>query len=282
MKVTVSRLLRGPAALALLLFSCAAVQAQYAECEPEAGFNAWLQSFSAAAVEQGVSQQTVDRALGGITIDREVLRLDRNQSAFRMTFEEFAASRVTEGRLRTARQMMTRHAELLERIENFFGVPGPILMAIWAMETDFGSYTGNKSVVRSLVTLAHDCRRTEMFQGNLMAALRILDRGDLTMADMRGAWAGEIGQTQFLATSYERFAVDFDGDGRRDLIRSVPDVLASTANYLRAHGWRANEPWDEGTHNFEVLREWNRAGVYQRALALFANRLVESTATGSR
>ena len=116
-----------------------------------------------------------------------------------------------------------------------------------------------------------------MFQNELLAALRIVDRGDLTPAEMRGAWAGELGQTQFLATKYEALAVDFDRNGKADLIGSVPDVLGSTANYLRSFGWRRGQPWDEGTHNFTVLSEWNKASVYQRAIALFANRLKAST-----
>jgi hypothetical protein len=174
--------------------------------------------------------------------------------------------------------MLNRHRDLLARIERQYGVPGPVLVAIWGLESDFGANAGNMSIIRSLATLAYDCRRTEMFQGELMAALRIIDRGDLQPSEMRGAWAGEMGQTQFLATNYERFAVDFDGNGRRDLIGSIPDVLASTANYLRAYGWRAGEPWDEGTHNFQVLKEWNSAPIYQRAIALFANRLADAPA----
>jgi hypothetical protein len=123
-----------------------------------------------------------------------------------------------------------------------------------------------------------------MFQGELMSALRIIERGDLSPSQMRGAWAGEIGQTQFLASNYDRFAVDFDGDGRRNLIGSTADVLASTANYLRGFGWRPGEAWGEGTANFQVLREWNKAPIYQRAIALFASRLADRPAasgTGS-
>src|SRR5262249_41338757 len=118
-----------------------------------------------------------------------------------------------------------------------------------------------------------DCRRSEMFQGELMAALTIVERGDLTVAGLRGAWAGELGQTQFLPSSYVKFAVDFDGDGRRDLIHSVPDVLASTANYLSGYGWQRGQPWTEGTENFAVLKAWNKALVYQQTIALFPPRL---------
>ena len=150
-----------------------------------------------------------------------------------------------------------------------------MIVAIWGLETDYGAVLGNMSSVRSLATLAHDCRRTEMFQNELLSALRIIDRGDMTSAQMRGAWAGELGQTQFLASNYVRFAVDYDGNGHRDLIRSVPDVLASTANYLKSYGWKRGQPWSEGTANFAVLQQWNKSSNYQRTIALFATRLAE-------
>ena len=249
-------------------------------CEPPGGFPAWLDGFKRHAVAQGVSQRTASAALDGLSLNRQVISLDRDQRAFRLSFEEWVRQRVTP-RINRAAQRLSRHGDLLARIERQYGVPGPVLVAIWGLESDFGANTGNMSIVRSLATLAYDCRRTEMFQRELMAALRIIDRGDLRPSEMRGAWAGEMGQTQFLATNYERFAVDFDGNGRRDLIGSTADVLASTANYLRAYGWRPGEPWDEGTHNFQVLREWNKAPVYQRAIALFANRLAQSPVRGA-
>ena len=170
--------------------------------------------------------------------------------------------------------MMQKHAALLSRIEQQFGVPGAVVIAIWGLETDFGAVMGKQYALRSLATLAHDCRRTEMFQNELIDALRIIDRGDLTPAEMRGAWAGELGQTQFLPSSYVKFAVDFDGNGRRDLIRSVPDVLASTANYLRGYGWQRGELSARARANYEVLKEWNKSPVYQKTIAAFANQLM--------
>src|SRR5690606_15514020 len=143
----------------------------------------------------------------------------------------FAAKRVTAARLKRARAYLQSHAGLFQRIEQSFGVPGPILVAIWAMETDFGAVTGNKPILPGLASLAYDCRRTDLFQRELLAALTIVDRGDMSATQLRGAGHGEIGQTQFLPSSYVRFAVDFDGDGRKDLIASQADVLASTANY---------------------------------------------------
>jgi len=149
-------------------------------------------------------------------------------------------------------------------------------MAIWTMESDNGTGDmGKLPVIRTLATLAHDCRRSELFQGELIAALRILQRGDLPLSDLKGAYAGEIGQTQFLPSSYIKYGVDFDGDGRVDLRHSVPDVLASTANLLKTNGWQAGAPYGEGTANFQAMREWNHAELYRRALVLFAERLGE-------
>jgi membrane-bound lytic murein transglycosylase B len=147
-------------------------------------------------------------------------------------------------------------------------------VAIWGLETDFGTGDmGKLPTFRVLATMAHDCRRTELFQRELLAALRIVQRGDLALRDMRGAYAGELGQTQFLPSSYYRFAIDYDGNGHADLVHSAPDVLASTANFLKGYGWRAGQDWHEGTANFEVLREWNRALVYRQTIAYFADKL---------
>lgn len=235
-------------------------------------FDSWLEQFRREAAGKGVSARAVG-TLNGLSPDPKVISLDRNQRVFGLSFEQFAAGRVTPGRLSKGASLMQRHASLLQRIEGQFGVPGEIVVAIWGLETDFGANQGKQAVLRSLATLAHDCRRTDMFQGELLAALQIIDRGDLSPADMRGAWAGELGQTQFLLSSYVKFAVDFDGNGRRDLIRSVPDVLASTANYLRGYGWRGGGGYSEGSANFEALKQWNKSTVYQKTIALFAERL---------
>ena len=176
-------------------------------------------------------------------------------------FESYAATRVTAGRISGGRAMLQRHAALLSRIERQFGVPPQLIVAIWGLETDFGKGDlGKLPVVRVLATLAHDCRRTELFQRELIAALQIVQRGDLPLAELRGAYAGELGQTQFLPSSYIKYGVDYDGNGHVDLRRSVPDVLASTANLLKTNGWQRGAPFTEGTANFEVMREWNRRG----------------------
>ena len=139
-----------------------------------------------------------------------------------------------------------------------------MIVAIWGLETDFGANSGKFPTIRALASLAYDCRRPDKFRSELLAAMRIVERGDMAPADMHGAWAGEIGQTQFLPSSYLKYAVDYDGNGRRDLIHSVPDVLASTANYLKGYGWKAGQPWGEGTENFQVLLQWNASQIYTK------------------
>jgi lytic murein transglycosylase len=168
---------------------------------------------------------------------------------------------------------MKQYGSVLGRIEQSYGVPGEVLVAIWGLETDFGVNIGKFPTLRSLATLAYDCRRSEMFQTELMDALRIVERGDLAPTEMRGAWAGEIGQTQFMPSSYLKFAVDFDGNGRRDLLRSAPDVLASTANYLASHGWQRGKDWEPGSANFGVIQQWNKSEVYSKTIAYFASQL---------
>ncbi len=146
-------------------------------------------------------------------------------------------------------------------------------MAIWGLETDFGVNIGKFPTFRSLATLAYDCRRSEMFRAELMDALRIVARGDLAPQEMRGAWAGEIGQTQFMPSSYIKFAVDFDDNGRRDLLHSPPDVLASTANFLARYGWQRGKDWEPGSPNFAVIQQWNKSEVYAKTIAYFATQL---------
>ena len=149
-------------------------------------------------------------------------------------------------------------------------------MAIWTLESDNGTGDmGKMPVVRTLATLAHDCRRTELFQRELIAALMIVQRGHLPLSDLKGAFAGELGQTQFLPSSYIKYGVDYDGNGHVDLRHSVPDVLASTANLLKVNGWQAGAPYGEGTANFQVMREWNRSEVYRKTMVLMSERLSE-------
>src|SRR5450631_1081423 len=239
-------------------------------------FNTFVATMSQEAQAAGISQAVISQALSGVTQDPAVLNFDRRQrGTFNKTFEQYVSTRVSAGRINMGRQMLAKHAALLARIEQQFGVPRQIVVAIWGLESDFGKGDiGKLPVIRTLATMAHDCRRTELFQGELLAALQILQRGDLPLRDLIGAFAGEIGQTQFLPSSYIKYGVDFDGDGHVDLRHSVPDVLASTANLLKVNGWKAGAPYGEGTANFEAMREWNRATIYRKTIAYFADQLV--------
>jgi lytic murein transglycosylase len=240
-------------------------------------FNAFIAAMGREAQSQGVSREVVGQAFAGIAIDQNVLAFDRRQKGMfhAKSFEEYSATRVIPARINRAKKLMATHAQLLSRIERQFGVPAPVVMAIWTLETDNGTGDmGKLPVIRTLATLAHDCRRTELFQGELIAALKIVQRGDLPLRDLVGAFAGEIGQTQFLPSSYIKYGVDYDGNGRVDLRHSVPDVLASTANLLKSNGWQAGAPYGAGTPNFEVaMREWNHSEVYRRTIVLMAEKI---------
>lgn len=259
----------------LIVLLTLAAPASAAQCG--GSFNGFLAQMAREAQSAGVSRAVIDRAFAGLTPNQAVLAFDRRQAhAFRRegNFEAFIKTRVGAARVNRAATLMHRHAALLARIERQFGVPKELLMAIWTMESDNGTGDmGKLPVIRTQATLAWDCRRTDLFQRELIAALKIVQRGDLPMSDLVGAYAGEIGQTQFLPSSYIKYGVDFDGNGHIDLRHSVPDVLASTANLLKVNGWRAGAPYAMGTENFEVMREWNRSEIYRRALVLFAERL---------
>ena len=239
-------------------------------------FNTFVAAMSQEAAAAGISQAVISQALAGVTPDPAVLNFDRRQrGTFNKTFEQYVSTRVGAGRINMGRQMLQRHAALLSSIEAKFGVPRQIVVAIWGLESDFGKGDiGKMPVIRTLATMAHDCRRTELFQGELLAALKILQRGDLPLRDLIGAFAGEIGQTQFLPSSYIKYGVDFDGNGHVDLRHSVPDVLASTANLLHSSGFKGGAPYGEGTANFEAMREWNRATIYRKTIGYFADQLV--------
>jgi lytic murein transglycosylase len=264
---------RGAIGLALLLASSASAQAQ--SCGNDAsGFAAWANAFKAKAAAQGISPATATAVLGSVSYDTNVIRLDRSQRSFKLSFEQFYARRVSSSLMSRAKSKLTEHAALLARIEQRFGVPPTVLVSIWGLETNFGSDgSGGKPITSSLATLAYDCRRSEFFQNELINAMRIIDRRDMSMSELRGGWAGEIGPMQFLPSSYVKYAVDFDGDGRRNLISSVPDFLASTANYLKGYGWRAGQPWSPGSANYAVIQQWNKAEVYAQTISVMSSRL---------
>lgn len=273
MTLTISRLALAALALSASILSAEPVLAAVA-CG-SGNFDAWLADFKAEAAAKGISQQAITAGLAGVTLDQSVLNRDKSQKVFTQTFEEFSG-RMVPPRMTRGSNMMKQYGSVLSRIEQTYGVPGEILVAIWGLETDFGVNTGKFATIRSLATLAYDCRRAEQFRGELMDALRIVQRGDLAPADMKGAWAGELGQTQFMPSSWMKYAVDFDGNGKRDLLHNAPDVLASTANYLAGHGWQKGKDWQPGSPNFAVLQQWNKSEVYSKTVAYFATQLAHA------
>ena len=256
------------------VLSLTGVAAHAATCGT-GNFGAWLEDFKIEAAAKGISQAAIAAGLNGVTLDQSVLSRDRSQQVFSQSFEEFSG-RMVPPRLTRGANMLKQYGSVLGRIEQAYGVPGEVLVAIWGLETDFGVNTGKFPTLRSLATLAYDCRRAETFRAELMDALRIVERGDLAPSEMRGAWAGEIGQTQFMPSSYLKYAVDFDANGRRDLLHSPADVLASTANYLASYGWQRGKDWEPGGPNFAVLQQWNKSEVYARTIANFASQLARA------
>ncbi len=241
------------------------------------GFDSWLNGFKQQAIGSGVSPQTVDSALSDVSYEPAVVAHDRGQHGFGQNFTQFAAKRVTAGRVKRGRMMLIAYAEAFEKIEQRYGVPGPVLVAIWGLESEFGADSGRVPTFSALATLAYDCRRPEVFRQELFDALVIVQRGYMGASQMRGAWAGEIGQTQFMPSTYLKYAVGVDGGHAVDLIGNSADALASTANFLRAKGWQRGGGWHEGEPNYEVLLQWNEAPVYARTIAYFADKLAEGS-----
>ncbi len=193
-----------------------------------------------------MSQRAIAEASPYLVYDQGIVNRDRGQRVFGQIFTEFAGRMAATYRMQQGQAHIRTYAAAFARAEKEYGVPPAVIAAFWGLESDFGANTGNLPTLRSLVSLAYDCRRTERFQNETIAALKVIDRGDLVPEEMVGSWAGELGQTQFLPTHYVTYAVDYDGDGRRNLLRSAPDVIGSTANYI-ATGlkWRRGEPWLE-------------------------------------
>jgi lytic murein transglycosylase len=217
--------------------------AQQQSCQKEPTFAAWLDGVRAEAAGAGLSPRAINATLGLVSYDPAIVKKDRAQGVFTQDFLTFAGRMVAAYRMKQGAAGMARYATTFDRIERQYGVPAPVLTAFWGLETDFGANNGKDPTLVSLATLAYDCRRPEMFRKELLAAVRIVDRGDLSPAEMKGSWAGEVGQVQFLATRYVEFGVDFDGDGRVNMLASAPDALASAARYLQSLGWRRGEPW---------------------------------------
>ena len=210
----------------------------------EAGLQRWVQNFRSRAVSSGVSPATYDRAMRIARYNPEVIRLDRRQAEFSRPVWLYLDSAVSDVRITTGRQKLAQLGPTLSRIEAQYGVPREIVLAVWGMESNFGANRGRMQIIPSLATLAYDGRRGEMFAGQLIAALKIIQAGDTDPEHMLGSWAGAMGHTQFMPTSYLQYAVDFTGDGRRDIWSDDPtDSLASTAAYLARNGWQRGQTW---------------------------------------
>lgn len=239
-------------------------------------FAGCVSRLQASALDNGISTPTIDNVLGEVRYVARVIELDRKQPEYSETFRNYLTGRVTTKRIEQGRSLLAKHGVLLGQIEQQYGVPPQYLLAFWGLETNFGSYLGNMPVLDSLATLACDQRRSEFFTRELFEALKLVDEGIVAPPAFTGSWAGAVGNTQFMPSTYRRYAVDGDGNGRPDLWRSVPDALTSAANYLAKIGWKADERWgrevtlpagfDYSQANLQhrkPLREWAALGVAQ-------------------
>lgn len=251
-----------------------AAEAPASAAVDERGFSQWLAEFRRDAAGQGISERTLDAALGQVTLQPRVLELDRAQPERRLTWPEYFQRVINEQRVRDGQAMYARHRETLEEIGRTYGVQPRFIVALWGLETSYGRNTGGFEVVDALATLAYEGRRAAFFRGELLKALKIIDQGHIGVREMRGSWAGAMGQNQFMPSSFVNFAVDHDRDGRTDIWRSLPDVFASAANYLAKSGWNVDETWgrrvqaprgiDPSITGLDVkksLQEWAALGV---------------------
>ena len=240
----------------------------------EAGFREWVTAFRAKALEEGVPAAVYDREMRAAEYLPDVVRRDRSQTEFTKTIWDYLDIAVSDERVRLGRDAVANHTALLERIEAEYGVDKEIVAAVWGLESAYGTWRGTTDTISALATLAYDGRRAAFFEAQLLQALKILAEGHVARKDMLGSWAGAMGHTQFMPSSWAEFAVDFDGDGRRNIWGDDPaDALASTANYLRQKGWKPGKGYQEGEPNFAVIKEWNAAKVYQQAIAIMGARI---------
>lgn len=209
----------------------------------EQAFKSWLADLRAEAREAGVSEKILNEALRDVEPIRRVIRYDRQQPEFTQTFRQYIDRRITQNRVKQGRALLKKHHALLKDIHAQYGVPPRYIIAFWGLETSFGNYQGGFRVIDALVTLAYDQRRPEFFRTQLLAALKILEKGHITADQMKGSWAGAMGQMQFMPTTFAAYAVDYTGDGRKDIWNSVPDAFASAANFLASLGWRPGQRW---------------------------------------
>jgi lytic murein transglycosylase len=226
--------------IALVLPSAGWAQAN---CRNSGSFEPWLAEFKKEAAAKGISHGAIAAASPYLVLDQRIINIDRGQRFFAQDFLQMSDKMLAGGRLPNGAAQMKKHQAIFAREDKDFGVPASVITAFWGLESDFGSGQGKDQAIKSLATLAYDCRRSDMFRGHLFDALRLIEKGDLRADEMIGSWAGELGQTQMMPSEYMAHAVDYDGDGRRNLIKSVPDVIGSTGKYLVHLGWKRGEPW---------------------------------------
>ncbi len=211
-------------------------------------YDRWLESFKARAIAEGVSPRVLEDALAGVTPDDTVVALDNKQPEKKITFSRYLTNTISQRRINMGREMMQEHREVLARVSETYGVPAKYIIALWAIESDFGNNKGDFSVVQSLATLAYEGRRAEFFTKELIAALKIIEAENISPSELRGSWAGAMGNCQFMPSTYLRFAVDGNGDGHRDIWNSTEDTFASIAHYLQSLGWDRHQPWGRAVH----------------------------------
>lgn len=255
-------------AAALAAFTFGAGAAEAASCgKTGAGYEGWKEEFAAEAAANGIGRKALS-ALAKTSYASKTISADRNQKSFKLTLEQFMQKRGAKTIISKGRSLKKQNAALFNKIESRYGVPAGPLIAIWGMETGFGSFMGNSNTLSAVATLAYDCRRSDYFTQQLYAALQLVESGTLSAASV-GAMHGEVGQTQFLPVNVLKYGVDGDGNGRVDL-RNKADALASTANFLRGHGWQPGGGYQPGQANYGAIQGWNAASVYQQAIAIIA------------
>ena len=276
--------------LALLAGASGANAATAPACRNTGSFDAWLAKFKQEAEAQGISRAALAAAAPYLVLDQRNINIDRGQKFFAQDFLQFSDKMLAGGRVPNGQAQIKKHAAVFAREEQQFGVPPAVITAFWGLESDFGANMGKENSIRSLATLAYDCRRSDMFRGHLFDAIRLIERGDLTAPEMIGSWAGELGQTQMMPSEYIKNAIDYDGDGKRNLLKSSADVIGSTGAYLVSLGWKrgepwlqeirvpANLPWDQADLAIQLPRsKWAQLGVtYPGGRALPADNLPAS------
>lgn len=266
-----NKILKAALAGLVLVFSAHAATSAPKCGNTSAGFANWLQETKQDAAARGIGKRGLS-ALGNVRYAQATINADRNQHSFKLSLPQFMQKRGSKTIVARGKTMKKQNAALFARLERDYGVPAGPLIAIWGMETSFGNYMGKQHTLSAVATLAYDCRRSDFFTDQLYAALQLIDRGDFDPQSI-GAMHGEIGQTQFLPVNVLKYGADGDGNGHIDMIRSRADALASTANFLRGHGWKRGLGYQQGEPNFEAIKGWNKATVYQQAIAIMGRQI---------